>query len=133
MRFLQSRFANRLSRPRWAGGPGIFRRDTRGAAALEFAIVGLPFFAVVFAILEMAIDFMIYAEIDTAVQKSIADIRSGSVQLQNLNAEQFKSQVLCPRMPGLNCSSIMLNVALWPLTGATAWRATGVDTSIQNW
>ncbi|MDB5594460.1 MAG: hypothetical protein JWM36_1421 [Hyphomicrobiales bacterium] len=97
--------------PRLFPGSGYFRRDTRGAAALEFAIVGLPFFAVVFVVLEVAVDFQIYAELDTSLQKAAADIRSGTVQMQSMTAEQFKSQILCPRLPGLSCSSILLTAA----------------------
>lgn len=134
MRFLQLRSPATWGRLRWAGGRGIFRRDTRGSAALEFAIVGLPFFAVIFAIIEMAVDFMIYAEIDTAVQRSVADIRSGIVQMQSMTASQFKSQVLCPKMPGLTCSSILLNVATMPGVGDwLAWPADSIDPAIQKW
>jgi Flp pilus assembly protein TadG len=118
----------------WPSRYLFFRRDERGGAALEFSIVGLPFIAVIIAIIEVAVDFMISAQLDTALQKSVADIRSGTVQIQNMTAAQFKTQILCSRLTGLTCSSVLLNVVkIAQSTDWATWSPSSINSSNQKW
>lgn len=77
-----------------------FVRRQDGAAAVEFALVAAPFFALVFAILETAIVFFAGQVLETATADSARLIHTGQAQTANWTAEQFKTEV-CKRVLGL--------------------------------
>jgi Flp pilus assembly protein TadG len=70
-----------------------FGRDQNGATAVEFAIVSVPFFALMFAILETALVFFGAQALETAVGTSGRLIRTGQAQQQAMNAEAFKDTI----------------------------------------
>lgn len=75
------------------------RRVTRcrreGAVAVEFALVALPFFALILAILEIAIVLTVSSVLERATMDAARLVRTG--QATNLNKDQFKAAV-CARM-----------------------------------
>jgi len=77
-----------------------FRRGRDGAVALEFAIVSIPFFALMFAIIETALMFFVSQILDTAVTKASRQIRTGQAQQAKMDAGAFKTEV-CKSMLGL--------------------------------
>ena len=80
-----------------------FRRDRRGAAAVEFALVSVPFFALVFAIVETALVFFAGHVLENGVTQAARLIRTGQAQQQQLDQSAFKQEV-CARITGLfNC------------------------------
>jgi Flp pilus assembly protein TadG len=115
MRFLVERIMsetsplNRLHRT-----AGTFRRLTRqfarrqdGAAAVEFAIVALPFFGLIFAILETALVFFAGQTLQAAAADAARLIMTGQAQTANYSAADFKNAV-CARIYGLfDCASGM--------------------------
>ncbi len=54
-----------------------FGRDRRGATAIEFALIALPFFALMMAILETFLTFFASQTIETAVNRGARLIRTG--------------------------------------------------------
>lgn len=79
--------------------------DRRGAVAMEFAIVSIPFFLLLFAILEMALMFFIGQVLDTATVSASRLIRTGEAKAQSLTQDQFKTKI-CDGMVNLvDCSS----------------------------
>ena len=60
-----------------------FRRNRRGSAAVEFAIVAPIFFALLFAIIETAIVFFAGQVLETVTQDSARMILTGQAQAQN--------------------------------------------------
>ena len=80
------------------------RRDEDGATAIEFAVVALVFFSLIFAILELAIIFFINAVLSHTVVDAGRDIRLG--RFANCGgAAEFKALV-CSRMKNLmNCEA----------------------------
>ena len=112
-----------------------FPEDARGAAAIEFALVGIPFIAIIFAILDVSVDNFIYTQIDTSTQKAVGMIRSGSVQVNELTRDGFRTQVLCPMLPNLDCAKLLVNVQpvtnfnTWPYV----WTTATIDPSTQKW
>ena len=70
-----------------------FIKDTRGAAALEFALIATPFFALLFAILEVAMVFFSSALLDRAVEDVARDIRTGETISALVTADQFRTQI----------------------------------------
>jgi Flp pilus assembly protein TadG len=84
-----------------------FLRKCDGGVAIEFAMVALPFFALVFAILETAIVFFAGQALQVAAADSGRLIMTGQAQQANYTRSDFKNQV-CARIYGLfNCASSM--------------------------
>jgi Flp pilus assembly protein TadG len=74
-----------------------FARHQDGAAAVEFALVALPFLALLFAILETAIVFFAGQTLEAAVTDAGRLIMTG--QAQSFSQADFKTQV-CNRLAG---------------------------------
>jgi Flp pilus assembly protein TadG len=77
-----------------------FRRRDDGSVAVEFALVALPFLALLFAIMETAIVFFAGQTLETAAADSARLILTGQAQKQGLTQAQFKEEV-CKRIRGL--------------------------------
>ena len=88
-----------------------FRHDEAGATAVEFTIVALPFFALMFAILETAMTFFAGQTLDTFVGNAARLIRTGQAQQAGLTEATFKD-TLCSSMPFalFTCADISLDV-----------------------
>jgi Flp pilus assembly protein TadG len=88
-------------RRRWSFGGRPLRRgllrNRDGSAAVEFALVGLPFCFMVFAILEVALIFTLDSVLENAAIDTGRLVRTGQASAQGMTAEQFKAQ-LCSRM-----------------------------------
>jgi Flp pilus assembly protein TadG len=97
------------ARQRWSlrGCIRAFGRDRRGAAAVEFGLVAVPFLGLVFAILEMSVLLWTTQVVETAVSDTARTIYTG--QFQNANktgdiGKAFKKQ-FCLRINALfECS-----------------------------
>ncbi len=84
-----------------------FARKQDGAAAVEFALVALPFFGLTFAILETALVFFANQTLQAAAGDAGRLIMTGQAQNASYSASDFKTQV-CNRVYGLfNCTSGM--------------------------
>jgi len=87
-----------------------FRRNRRGSAAVEFALVAPVFFALLFAILETAIMFFAGQVLETITQSSARMILTGQAQTGSYTQAQFKTYV-CSQIPALfNCSNLYVDV-----------------------
>lgn len=85
-----------------------WRADRRGTAAIEFAFVAGPFLFMIFAVIELALVFLLSTSLDAASEQAARRIRTGQFQTANETAADFKSQV-CARMTWLagNCSTAL--------------------------
>jgi Flp pilus assembly protein TadG len=70
-----------------------FRRNRRGSAAVEFALVAPVFFALLFAIIETAIVFFAGQVLETVTQDSARFIMTGQAQTGGYSQAQFKTYV----------------------------------------
>ena len=70
-----------------------FRRNRRGSAAVEFALVAPVFFALLFAIIETAIVFFAGQVLETVTQDSARFIMTGQAQTGGYSQSQFKTYV----------------------------------------
>ncbi|MBX3519710.1 MAG: pilus assembly protein [Xanthobacteraceae bacterium] len=87
-----------------------FGRKNDGAAAVEFAIVVVPFFALLFAIIELALVFWAGQVLETAAHDTSRLIMTGQAQTQSFDQTRFK-QELCARVLGLfSCNSFKIDV-----------------------
>ena len=75
-----------------------FRRNRRGAAAVEFALVAPLFFGLLFAIIEVAMVFFASQVLETVTQDSARTIMTGQAQEGKYTQQTFKDDVVCPKI-----------------------------------
>lgn len=81
-----------------------FHASQDGATAVEFALVALPFFTLLFAILELGLVFMVSTSLENATDAAARRIRTGEVQSEGGTAAAFKTAI-CERLVlSANCS-----------------------------
>lgn len=103
--FVKPRMALKRSLRRMLG-------DSSGATAVEFAILGLPFCALIFGVIEISVVFLITSTTEHALSETAREIRTG--EFQNTTgantAAAFKTAV-CGHMAGLGkCSKLRVDV-----------------------
>src|SRR5262245_17215431 len=79
--------ANRRPFSRWL-------RNDRGSAAVEFALVVVPFFMFVIGIMGMGLWFFTSSSLDYGVEAAARQIRTGSAQKTDMTVAQFR-QLVC--------------------------------------
>lgn len=74
----------------------------RGATAVEFALIAVPFLAMMFALLEIMSIFFVQTTLEAAVQEEARKIRTGQAQSTTapISRAQFKTSI-CNRMFGM--------------------------------
>lgn len=91
-----------------------FRADRRGATAVEFAFVALPFFGLIFAILQTSIVLFANQALQTKVDSASRKIMTG--QITSADTIQTFKDAICP--PGettlFDCSKLMVQVDSFP-------------------
>ena len=91
-----------------------FLRDRRGTSAVEFALVALPFFALLFAIIEVCIFFFASQLLESAIQDSGRLLFTHQAQDNGWTAQQFKDDI-CPRVAVMmNCEKVYVDVKYYP-------------------
>ena len=95
-----------------------FRRNRRGSAAVEFALVAPVFFALLFAIIETALMFFATQVLETVTQDSARMIITCQAQTAAYTQAQFKTYV-CGRIIALfDCvNGIYVDVESYPAFG----------------
>ena len=71
-----------------------FWKKRDGSAAVEFALLGIPFFLIIFAILETSLIFIGDMTLEQAVARAGRSVRTGSVATSNISEAEFKA-ILC--------------------------------------
>ena len=106
MRLMAHRLFGRLPRR----GKG-FIGDQRGTTALEFAILAIPFFVIIGAILETALVFLASQILDSAVQDASRLVLTGQAQNANYSLGDFRTAI-CDHLYGLfgDCSGLEIRV-----------------------
>jgi Flp pilus assembly protein TadG len=91
---------------------GRFIAAERGATAVEFSMIAMPFFMLLFGVLELGLLFMAATTIEGAVMTSARKIRTGEMQTTMGNtAAAFKSDV-CSNMSWLSSSDCSSNLEI---------------------
>jgi Flp pilus assembly protein TadG len=96
-----------------------FARADRGAAAVEFAIIAVPFIALLLAILQTAIVLFAAQALESATETAARQIMTGQAQSANLTVSQFRN-LICPTTSGgtsnttlpklIDCSKLIIDV-----------------------
>jgi len=80
-----------------------YLKNKEGTAAIEFAILAIPFFMLLFATLELAVIFFINSTLTHSISEAGRQIRTGNFQACG-SQEKFK-ELVCSGMAGLgNCN-----------------------------
>jgi Flp pilus assembly protein TadG len=74
------------------------RRD--GGTAVEFALVSIPFLALLFAIIETGLMFFVSQMLDGAASVAARDIRTGQAQKVNMSHDEMRA-LICQGMVSL--------------------------------
>lgn len=102
-------FLRRLISPAVSRGRA-FARDDRGVTAIEFGILALPFFTLIYAILETTMVFLAGQVLDGSVEDASRMIKTGRAQSYDLG--DFR-ELLCGytfRLFGPDCSNVVIRV-----------------------
>jgi Flp pilus assembly protein TadG len=99
-------------------------RNTDGATAVEFALVAAPFFALLIAILDVALIFVAQEALETAVEQAARLVLTGQATCATvttsctpLTAATFK-QTVCNELPGaFTCGSTAPSGTGYTMTG----------------
>ncbi|MHC2465188.1 TadE/TadG family type IV pilus assembly protein [Bradyrhizobium embrapense] len=95
-----------------------FAADRKGATAVEFALVGAPFIALLVALIQTFVVFFAQQALETVVIQSSRTILTGQAQAQNLTQSQFAQRVCSNVVVLFNCSKLMIDVQV-----AGAWTS----------
>lgn len=82
-----------------------FRRSQDGGAAVEFAMVGLPFFLFLFAIIDISLIFFASTTLENGIVSAARQIRTGQAQATNMTKDQFRALVCGEISMMLACDS----------------------------
>lgn len=97
---------------------------------MEFAILAVPFFAMMLGLMEMGYDLFTQAVLNTVVEESARQIQVGNVIGQaNETSAELANAVVCPNLRGLlECQNLTVGVLPLPQTV----NANGVPTGVQK-
>lgn len=96
--------------------------DRQGVAAIEFAILALPLFIMLFGIIEVSLMFFVNSALDASVHKISRMIRTGEVASSKITLAGFKAKICDDMLLSFNCSTdlvVKVNV-LSDLSSATS-------------
>lgn len=108
---------------------GRYKGDTRGATAIEFGLVAVPFLGLLLMLFQSGLVFFASEGLEAAVQQAARNIYTGAAQTSGITtAAQFRDAFLCPAgaariLPSyIDCSKLIIDVR-------TAASMTADDTS----
>ncbi len=81
-----------------------------GASAVEFAMVAVPFLALIFLMLNTAVLYFAQQSLQTATAEAARLVMTGQAQVQNMTAAQFQQQICNNATSMFDCSGIYVNV-----------------------
>jgi Flp pilus assembly protein TadG len=102
---LRVRFIDKAAMLAARACPRRFIRRQDGAAAVEFGLVALPFFGLMFAIIETAMVLFAGQVLETAVADSARLIMTGQTQAKSYNQTTFKASVCATLNTLFDCAN----------------------------
>lgn len=91
--------------PRWKKRFEEFASDKRGLAAVEFAMIAVPFFFLIFGLLEVCVIFIMSSVLEHGASEAARSIRTGQFQQAGFDQAQFKSDICAELFGLLSCDS----------------------------
>jgi Flp pilus assembly protein TadG len=99
-------------------GCAAFLRDSKGATAVEFALVAAPFLALIIALLQTFLVFFAQELLESVVRQSARLVMTGQVQSQNMSQTTFKQNVCNQIRIFFNCGGMMVDLQV-----ANSWSS----------
>lgn len=88
----------------------MFDSNESGAAAVEFAFVAAPFFAIVFMTFQVALYHFGVQSLDHSTRLAARLVMTGELPASARGLQTFKNQIICPNlMANLACDKIIVN------------------------
>ena len=120
--------------------PRFVRRfvgERSGIAAVEFAMLSGLFIALLFMVAQVGLYFYFSTTLYYVTQKASRQILTGGVANQGLTAAQYRTQILCPLLPGtMSCNNIITNIQVVPswsgLTSGGFYSLTNIVNNTSN-
>lgn len=136
----------RRRRPTPLGAPSLLH-DERGATAVEFGLVALPFFALLATIIQVAFTIWAQQNLDFVLQRTVRSMFTGQFQAANSGTTDSATLLtalktsMCgpnnaPTVVLFDCSSIKIDVTLGTNSGTTfagSIVSPPVDPTTKNW
>jgi Flp pilus assembly protein TadG len=97
-----------------------FIKDERGSAAIEFAMLALPFFALMFAILESGLSFTAHQVMANSVEDLARDLRTGVLKKADASPAVVRARI-CNDMKVLvtaGCPGLYIDLKSYATYGA---------------
>lgn len=95
--------------------------DKRGLAAVEFAMIAVPFFILIFGLLEIAAIFVFSTVLEHGLTEASRDIRTGQTQGAGIDEAQFKDTVCDELFDLLDCNGrLFIDVRTFENFGSTS-------------
>lgn len=91
--------------PLWHKELQRFASDKRGLAAVEFAMIAIPFFLLIFGLLEVCVIFIMSSVLEHGASEAARSLRTGQFQQAGFDESRFKTDI-CDELFGLmSCDS----------------------------
>jgi Flp pilus assembly protein TadG len=98
-----------------------FRRSREGSTAIEFAMVSIPFFTLLFAIIETALLFFVGQMLESSASQAARQIRTGQAHQAAMTREQMEEQICTGMINLTNClANLHLDVRTYASFGAVS-------------
>lgn len=82
-----------------------FGRAEKGVAAIEFAIIAIPFFLLLFAVIDTGLVYFAQSTLENGVATAARQIKTGQAQAGNMTQTQFRTLVCNQISMLLKCDS----------------------------
>ena len=113
-----------------------FARNERGAVAIEFALLALPFFAIIGAIMETAFYFLSSQILDSSVDSAVRLLRTGQAQTQSMTADAFRTSICDGLLNLFDCDQLKIDVKTVSNFSSASFSyplQLDPDTGLQDW
>lgn len=85
-------------------------QDSRGATAVEFAMVAVPFFGLILLILQVGLYHFSIQSLDYATRLAGRQVMTGQVPTTITSASGFKTALICPKVFWtISCGDVVVN------------------------
>lgn len=88
----------------------LLRQSNSGTTALEFALLGIPFVALLFGIVEISVLFFMSSTVHHAVAEVAREIRTGEFQNTGGGADEFKAAICSAMSTVGDCDNLRVDV-----------------------
>jgi Flp pilus assembly protein TadG len=109
---------NIATKMRRRGRCAAFAADSKGATAVEFALVAAPFLALIIALIQTFLVFFAQQLLESVVRQSSRLVLTGQVQAQQMTQAVFKQKVCDQIVILFNCGGLMVDMQV-----ANSWSS----------